>query len=122
MITVECIEEDWKFEEIAENAISKGAKCPKIGERFIVSGTVSKESGYEGYYLEEIDWSEYGIDVCWNINNFKIIDEQFAPNHYDTKHKIGLCEVSKISLEIKYKIKDSEENIEQTWVFEGNEE
>lgn len=118
MITVECIKEDWIFNEIAENAISKGAKCPKIGERFIVSGTVSKESGYEGYYLEEIDWSEYGIDICFNINKFKIIDESFAANHYTTKNGIGLCEVSRMTFEIEYKnINLENESLDQTWVF-----
>ena len=122
MIIVECINDDWDFLEPAKIAISKGAKYPKIGEKFTVSGTVSKISGYEGYRLEEINWSEFGIDVSFNINKFKIVEESFVVNHYDTKYKIGLCEVSNMTFEIEYKIKNSEENIDQTWVFGNDEE
>lgn len=117
MLIVECIEDDWNFSDLCVKAISKGAKYPKVGETFVVSGLCSKENGYEGYFLEEIDWSKYNIDICFNIDKFKIIKEDNTINHYDIKHGIGACETFKMTFEVKYNVLENKELKNETFIY-----
>ena len=120
MKLVECVKDDWFFNALMRDAISKGAKVPKIGDRFVVKGSAFKIDEKVGYFLEEIDWSPYGIDVVWNIDKFIVIENEYIPNHFDTIHGIGECEIQRFSKEIK--IDNDEETEEQEWTLRHEEE
>lgn len=99
MKIVECVKDDWNLSDISKEAIKNGARVPKIGEKFIVKGSCAKIDGYVGYKFEEFDWSEFDINMYWNIDKFNILSEEYIANHID--ENVGECEAFELSFEIK---------------------
>jgi len=75
MKIVRCINENFNFSEICKKFIDLGEPTPKLNEIYKVSSEfIDNDLGYSGYELEEFDWTELGIRLFLNTNNFEIVD------------------------------------------------
>ena len=61
-----------------------------------------KFDNYNGYILKEFDWSEMGIKICWNKENFRVVSTDFVPT---TLHEGKLWEevgyIANFNIDIK---------------------
>ncbi len=90
------LSKDPEVAKAADRIIAAGEPTPQKGVTYRSIGTYSKwftKDGeeYEGYFLEEFDWSEYLIgkdklpaQVFWDVKQFKVVESKFEPNKYLT--------------------------------------
>ena len=89
---VRCINGDWSHckSQFVKRILTVGDDhlLPNKGQLYEVIGNW-KADDKRGYKLKELDHSNYGCILYFNVNHFEIHDDTFVPNCVDDV--LGLC-------------------------------